>query len=172
VTRESVDEIACGFGGNQDAYVFGDALLSGYSLAIGPLDHAIGQPSRNSGGRRARCFAHPGPQQQGFRRRPPGPSVTEGLGPRARRPLLGSIVIGLASTGAALNGLASHANHAGHAERFSDVAYELEQERKEVEASVTLSELRRSAGAVRRIMLGETNAWFEGMSSSEIEVPT
>lgn len=86
--------------------------------------------------------------------------------------VLAIIVIGLASTGAALNGLASHANHAGHAERFSDVAYELEQERKEVEASVTLSELRRSAGAVRRIMLGETNAWFEGMSSSEIEVPT
>ncbi len=86
--------------------------------------------------------------------------------------VLAIIVIGLASTGAALNGLAAHANHAGHAERYSDVAYELEQEQKEIESATSMTQLRTSAAAVRRIMLGETNAWFEGMSSSEIEVPT
>jgi hypothetical protein len=82
------------------------------------------------------------------------------------------VVIGLASTGAALNGLSSHANHLGHAERFSDVAYELEQVHKELRTAATMDELRRCAVAVRHIMMGETDAWFVGMSSSEIEVPT
>jgi hypothetical protein len=82
------------------------------------------------------------------------------------------VVFGLASAGAALSGLASHANHPGHAERFSDVAYDLDQLRKDVEAAEDLDGLRKSVLAVFQTMLGETNSWFQGMAASEIEVPT
>jgi len=85
---------------------------------------------------------------------------------------LATLVIALASTGAALNGLAAHLNHRGHAERYTDVAYELSQEQKGIAAATTFGELREGILAVRRIMLGETREWFEGMYESDIAVPT
>jgi len=82
------------------------------------------------------------------------------------------IVIALASTGAALNSLAAHANHGGHAERYKEVAYELGQQREEIKSAKTFDDLRHRIIKVRRIMLGETSLWFEGMYTSAIEVPT
>jgi hypothetical protein len=89
-----------------------------------------------------------------------------------REGIIAVIVIGLASAGAALNGLASHANHPGHAERFSDVAYDLNEQLLELNAVEDLDGLRQRVLAVFRIMLGETSTWFQGMAASEIEVPT
>jgi hypothetical protein len=86
--------------------------------------------------------------------------------------IIAIVVIALASAGAALNSLASHANHAGHADRFSDVAYDLNEQSHEVDAAKDLKSLRRSVRNVFRIMLGETSTWFQGMASSEVEIPT
>jgi len=86
--------------------------------------------------------------------------------------VLAIMVIALASAGAALNSLAAHANHPGHAERYADVAYELAQQCDGIEAAQTFDDLRRRMVVVRRTMLSETSQWFEGMSSSDIEVPT
>lgn len=86
--------------------------------------------------------------------------------------VLAVAVIALASFGAGLNAIAGHANHGGHAERYREVAYQLAQQRKDVNGAQTLADLRHQMIRVRRIMLGETSYWFEGMYTSDIEVPT
>lgn len=85
---------------------------------------------------------------------------------------LSFLAITLTSIAAALNGYAGQQRHSFHYARFRRMAEELRGIRDSLRAAKDMEQLRMHIAEVRRVTLGETTNWFEGMQEQLIDSPT
>jgi hypothetical protein len=85
---------------------------------------------------------------------------------------LAFLSITLTSIAAAFNGYAGQQRHSFHYARFRRMAEELRGIRDSLGAVKDMEQLRMHIAEVRRVTLGETTNWFEGMQEQLIESPT
>jgi hypothetical protein len=85
---------------------------------------------------------------------------------------LAFLSIALTSIAAAFNGYSGLQRHSYHALRFSRMDKELKDVKASLCRATTIAQLEDQLRVVRRMMLGETTDWYEGMEQQLIESPT
>jgi len=85
---------------------------------------------------------------------------------------LAFVVIVLTSVATALNGYSGQQRHNYHYTRFTRMVDELKGIRGSLGGATTMEQLSMHVGAVRRVTLGETTNWYEGMQEQEIDSPS
>lgn len=86
-------------------------------------------------------------------------------------PVLAFLAIALTSVAAALNGYAGQQRHSVHHARFRRMAEELRRARDSLPDAKNIEQLRDYIAGVRRVTLGETTNWFEGMQEQVMDSP-
>jgi hypothetical protein len=79
--------------------------------------------------------------------------------------------IALTSLAAAFNGYSGLQRHSYHAVRFGRMEKELKEVKSSLCRATTIAQLEDHLRVARRIMLGETTEWYEGMEQQLIESP-
>jgi hypothetical protein len=87
-------------------------------------------------------------------------------------PMLAFLTIALTSVAAAFNGYAGQQRHSFHYARFSRMSAELSMIKDSLHTAKDMEQLRMHISEVRRVTLGETTNWFEGMQDQVIDSPT
>ncbi len=87
-------------------------------------------------------------------------------------PMLAFLAISLTSVAAAFNGYAGQQRHSFHYARFRRMAAELTRIKGSLHSAKDMEQLRMHIAEVRRVTLGETTNWFEGMQEQLIDSPT
>jgi len=85
---------------------------------------------------------------------------------------LAFLAIALTSVAAAFNGYSGQQRHSFHYARFRRMAEELKRIRASLHTATDMDQLRMHIAEVRRVTLGETTNWFEGMQEQLIDSPT
>jgi hypothetical protein len=85
---------------------------------------------------------------------------------------LAFLSIALTSLAAAFNGYSGLQRHSYHALRFSRMEKELKDVKNSLYRATTIAQVEDQLRVARRIMLGETTDWYEGMEQQLIESPT
>jgi hypothetical protein len=87
-------------------------------------------------------------------------------------PTLAFLTIALTSVAAAFNGYAGQQRHSFHYARFRRMGAELSRIKGSLHTAKDMEQLRMHISQVRRVTLGETTDWFEGMQEQLIDSPT
>jgi hypothetical protein len=86
--------------------------------------------------------------------------------------LLAFLAIALTSVAGAFNGYSGQQRHNYHCAHFGRMAKELRSIEESLEQAGTMTAILGHIGEVRRVTLGETTNWYEGMQAQEMDMPT